>query len=310
MIPILLGFLPSIIARKAIKARDQVVDAFVQYYRAGGHESASLLARSRYEVAKRNGVPLKDIARFEVVSSVAVLVNTVPASFWLLFLIFATPGLLEEIRGEVDAVTKTTTVDGKPCKELDITGLKGNCPLLLSTYQEVLRWRSVGTSVREVTEDIMLNDQWLLKKGAMLQMPTRVLHQDASLWGLDVEQFNPRRFMKGEKQQTENGKRPNDVCFRSFGGGKTLCPGRNFATNEILAFVSVFVARYDMVPEKGREWVLPTTDNSNAASVMMSPDYDVPARISKRAGFEQCKWSITLEKAGKGFALVVEDLEN
>ena len=38
-----------------------------------------------------------------------------------------------------------------------IIGVKTHWPLLTSTYQEVLRYRSVSTSVRQVMEDTMLD---------------------------------------------------------------------------------------------------------------------------------------------------------
>ena len=301
---ILVGFLPSITARKPVEARDKVTKAFEAYYKAGGVQKASALAQKRYQVEVDNNVPLEDIARYEVGGSIAVLVNTAPSAFWTLLLLHSHPGLLEDIRKEIDACTITTIKDGSTFKTLDIATLKESCPLLLSSYQEVLRYCSMGTSVREVMEDTYL-DQWLLKKGAMLQMPSRIIHQDASLWGSDVAEFNPRRFLPEEKQN-----RPRDVCFRAFGGGKTLCPGRHFATNEVLAVVAAFVARFDMKPaEKDgvNDWNLPTTMNTNVASVVMEPDHDIQVEVKTRPGFDNVQWAITLEKRGKIFAMVTED---
>lgn len=297
---ILVGFLPSITARKPIAARTKVAKSFEEYYKAGGVEKASALARYRYQAEIDHNVPLEDIARYEVGGSIAVLVNTAPAAFWSLLLLHSHPGLLDDIRREIDACTKTTIQNGSTVKTLDITTLKENCPLLLSSYQEVLRYRSMGTSIREVMEDTYL-DQWLLKKGAMLQMPSRIIHQDASLWGSNVNDFNPRRFLPEEKQN-----RPRDVCFRAFGGGKTLCPGRHFATNEILAVVAVFIARLDMKPVGGH-WRLPTTANTNVAAVVMEPDDDIEVEIKTRQGFEDVKWDINLNKSEKIFAMVTED---
>lgn len=170
LMSILVGFLPSVTARKPIAARAKVAKAFEEYYKAGGVEKGSALAQKRYQAEIDNGVPLEDIARYEVGGSIAVLVNTAPAAFWTLFLLHAHPGLLEEIRQEVDACAKTTTSaeNGSVVKTINVTTLKEACPLLLSSYQEVLRYTSMGTSVREVMEDTYL-DQWLLKKGAMLQ---------------------------------------------------------------------------------------------------------------------------------------------
>lgn len=236
---------------------------------------------------------MADIARYEVGGSIAILVNTAPAAFWTLLMLYSHPGLLNDIRKEIDACTNGTTT-----RTIDITTLKDACPLFLSSYQEVLRHKSMGTSVREVMQDTYL-DQWLLKKGALLQMPSRIIHQDPNLWG-NID-FEPRRFLLEEKQ-----KRPSDVCFRAFGGGKTLCPGRHFATNEILAVVAVFIARFDMKPVKG-EWKYPTSLNTNVAAVVMEPDEDIRVEIKARPGFENVEWKIELDKSEKIFAMVTED---
>ncbi|KAI1772252.1 cytochrome P450 [Hypoxylon cercidicola] len=300
LMSILVGFLPSITARKPIAARTKVAKAFEAYYKAGGVQKASALAQNRYQAEIDNNVALEDIARYEVGGSIALLVNTAPAAFWTLLLLHSHPGLLDGIRNEIDACTETSTENGLTVRTLDITTLKESCPLLLSSYQEVLRSRSMGTSVREVMEDTYL-DQWLLKKGAMLQMPSRIIHQDAGLWGGDVADFKPRRFLPEEKQN-----RPRDICFRAFGGGKTLCPGRHFATNEILAVVAVFIARLDIEPVDG-DWKLPTTVNTNVAAVIMEPDDDIQVEIKARRGFEDVKWVINLNKSDKIFAMVTED---
>lgn len=290
---ILVGILPSFTASKPIAARNKVAQAFEAYYEAGGIQKASLLAQNRYYTSDKNGVPLADIARYEVGGSIAILVNTAPAAFWTLFMLYSHPGLLEDIRKEIDACTNGTTT-----KTIDITTLKEACPLFLSSYQEVLRHKSMGTSVREVMQDTYL-DQWLLKKGALLQMPSRIIHQDSNLWG--NTDFEPRRFLPEERKS-----RPSDICFRAFGGGKTLCPGRHFATNEILAVVAVFLARFDMKPIKG-EWKHPTSLNTNVAAVVMEPDEDVKVEIKARPGFEDVKWKIELDKSEKIFAMVTED---
>ncbi|KAI1815748.1 cytochrome P450 [Poronia punctata] len=303
LMSILVGFLPNITARKPIAARTKVAEAFEKYYKAGGVQQASALAQKRYQAEIDHDVPLEDIARYEVGGSIAILVNTAPAAFWTLLLLHSSPGLLDEIRKEVDACTKTTNQDGSTIKTLDITSLKEGCPLLLSSYQEVLRYCSMGTSVREVMEDTYL-DRWLLKKGALLQMPSRVIHKNSNIWGRDVDDFNPRRFLPEEKAN-----RPRDHCFRAFGGGKTLCPGRHFATNEILAVVAVCIARLDISPAaSGGKWKYPTSLNTNVAAVVMQPDDDVEVDIKIREGSEDDKWIVNLRPSENVFAMVTEDI--
>ena len=304
---ILVGFLPFVLARKGIAGRAQVAEAFEHYYQIGGHEEGSVLARNRYETSLKNGVSLKDIARYEVGGATAILVNTAPAAFWMLLYVYSHPGMLEELREEVGSIM-ITTVDkaGDSIRSLDITNLKTACPLLTSTLQEVLRHRSMGTSIRQVMQDTVLDDRWLLKKDCMVQMPSRVIHTDQSIWGNDVDIFNPGRFMKDKVHRTDSGKRHNPAAFRAFGGGTTLCPGRHFATTEILALVTMFVMRYDMVPIAG-SWSMPTTDKTNVAAVVMEPDYDVDVEVFSRKGFENGHWAFGLKNSEMVFGMVAED---
>ena len=302
---ILVGIIPSILARKGIAGRARVVKAFERYFLAGYHEGASMLVQKRYEIKSQHGVPVHDIARFEVGGALALLVNTAPAAFWMLLLVYAHPGLLEEIREEVGSVM-TQTLDGsKTTRHIDITSLKSTCTLLTSTFQEVLRYRSMGTSVRQVMQDTVLDNRWLLKKDSMVQMPSRVLHSDTSLWGLDANEFNPKRFMKLSEQGAKSRKAP-PAAFRAFGGGTTLCPGRHFATTEVFAVVTMFVMRYDLVPVSGC-WTLPTVEKTNVAAVLMEPDTDLEVLVSKRKGYEEDAWAFDLKASDDLFAVVAED---
>lgn len=273
-----------------------------------------MLIKNRYETSLRNGISVEDIARYEVGGATAILVNTASAAFWMLFLVYSRRKLLADLRQEIDSVrTMVLDVERRPQYCLDITSLKTRCPLLTSTFQEVLRYRSMGTSIRQVMADTLLNDRWLLKKDAMVQMPSYVIHNDPSLWGADVDDFRPRRFMKAgdddnyEPQQAAGGKaQPQAAAFRAFGGGATLCPGRHFATNEVLAVVSMFVLRYDVAPESG-EWEMPTVGKTNVAAVIMEPDTDFRVAISEREGYEGAGFSFNLKGSEDIFAVVAED---
>lgn len=299
---ILVGILPSIIARKGLAGRAKVAKAFEKYFLDGGHEQASTLMQNRYDTSARNGIATIDIARYEIGGALALLVNTAPAAFWMLLLIYADPSLLEEIRHEVSLVMTQSSDSSGTTRHIDITSLKSTCPLLTSTFQEVLRYRSMGTSVRQVMEDTVLDGRWLLKKDSMIQMPSRVLHCDLSLWGPTADEFNPRRFMKDSGQD----RKAPPAAFRAFGGGSTLCPGRHFATNEVLAVISMFVMRFDMVPLSGK-WDLPAVEKTNVAAVVMEPDTDVEVLVSRRKGYEGDRWLFGLETSDDVFAVVAED---
>ena len=57
----------------------------------------------------------------------------------------------------------------------------------------------------------------------------------------------------------------------------------------------------------GKKWELPTTVNTNVASVVMEPDNDIQVVIKTREGFKNTKWAINLHKSDKIFAMVTED---
>lgn len=280
---------PSILARPGLQGRESVVRAIASYFQQKQHLQGSTLIQSRFSLTAEKGFSIEDNARFEVGGAIAILVNTAPPIFWILLLIYSTPSLLAEIRSEVTSIITTSqdaSVDGEGKRRvLDVTDLRTRCPLLASTYQETLRYRSVGSSVRLVMEDTLLDNQYLIKKSNIILIPSRVLHTDAEIWGPDAEVFNPRRFLK-----SENGKKASPLAFRAFGGGTTLCPGRHFAGYEILATVAMFVCRFEMTPVGGKGWVLPETGNTNVVATIMEPDSDVEVEISLRSGWGDGKW--------------------
>ncbi|KAL4965792.1 cytochrome P450 [Aspergillus stella-maris] len=290
---------PSYTAKDSIEARNKVTAVLGEYFANGYHEQGSGLAKARFDYSVRNNVPLADIGRFEIGGTIAILVNTLPSCYWMLLLVHFIPGLLQDLRKEVDAAL---IIDEKTKKAtIDITIVKNECPLLLSTLKESLRSRGMGTAVRIVVQDAEVGG-YMLKKGAMVQIPLQVINNNVDHWGDEAEMFEPRRFVK------EAGKKvPDDSGYRSFGGGKHLCPGRWFATNEILAVVALFISRYEMRPANGGEWVLPTTVKSNPATQVAQPDFELDMEVRNRPGFEQYTWNVELSKSNKVTAVLAGD---
>lgn len=83
-------------------------------------------------------------ARLEAASSIGVLSNTVPSTFWTLFDIYSRPELLNEIRTELQ--TNALTIDPDTKKYVvDLALIRDSCPRLVSAFQETLhplKWRA------------------------------------------------------------------------------------------------------------------------------------------------------------------------
>jgi hypothetical protein len=231
----LLAPFPSFTAKHYLAHRETVAKALVAYFSLGHHQEGSGLAQARWDYSIRNNVPVSDIGRLEIGGTIAILLNTLPSVYWMLLTVHTVPGLLAELRAEIDAAV---VLDKKQnTATIDITVVKNECPLLLSTLKESLRVRGMGTAVRVVLEDTNL-DGYLLKKGALLQIPIGVAHSDPDHWGADPQAFRAPRFLK----DPESGKKlPDDNGFRAFGGGKHLCPGRWFAVSLLVVYYGAMI---------------------------------------------------------------------
>ncbi|MCJ1294630.1 hypothetical protein MMC34_006188 [Xylographa carneopallida] len=308
---ILLNIVPAITTPKAHRARETCFRAFVSYFNNGGIDDASALVKVRHENNTKYGISIEDRARFEVSNVFGILVNTAPAAFWTICHIYSSPTLLEDIREEVGDIlhTEHNTSGNAPARTIDIMKLKTACPLLLSTFQEVLRVTTHGVSVRYIAEDTLLADRYLLKKDSIVQMPSAVVHADPAVWGLSFAIFDPRRFLKIQHPRggDNHPAKLHPAAFRAFGGGSTLCPGRHFATTEVVAVVAMLVLRYEITPLKKAaaegEWVLPRQDTNNVGMSVLPPVEDIRVRITKREGWEEGTWAFTRSGEAARFAL-------
>jgi cytochrome P450 len=176
---------------------------------------------------------------------------------------------------------KTRTIS-KQRETIDVSYIQSNCPLLVSTWQEVLRITTLTTTNRCVLADTYIGGQILLNKGGIIQIPTGVFHSDQNIWGSDVNEFDPCRFLPSKQAH-------DSAAFQPFGGGSTICPGRYLAVTEILGFVSAVILGFEISPAEG-ESKLPEKDSRPFAGAV-KPASDIKVVIRRRVGFEKTVWS-------------------
>ena len=278
-------------------ARERVAAAFQAYYKHG-LEAASPTFRARHDLIAEHGVSERDVAHLELGGMIAVASNTGPAAFWILYHVFADAALLAELRAELDAfVTTDAPADDGSSQQtrrtFDFSTAKQRCSLLTCIFQETLRRHSTGTAVRSVEQDTLLAGRYLLKQGAVLQMPSAAIHSDPAVWGADMHEFRPRRW---------EGK-PQPGSFRGFGGGTSLCPGRHFAMNEILIMVCLMVLRYDVRPAGSGAWQDMVQVDRNMTTAVGGPKEACPVDVLPRAGFEDVEWRFELSDSKGRFDL-------
>ena len=235
-------------------------------------------------------VPAQDIEHFDLSLCFALLVNTAPATAWVLFYVYSNPKLLAEVREAISPyIRASTNSSGGVTRDVNVHEVITGCPLLTSLVQETLRLRSTNASSRVVLKDTMLENKYLLKQDSIVQIPSAELHRDASTWGSTREDFDPRRFMR----MRENANLAPASTYRAFGGGAFMCSGRYLAIHEMSLILVVMVLRYDLVP-LGGQWIVPETRPHTTASVLF-PREDPRVTITPREGYEDGEWEFSWE---------------
>ena len=297
IVSLMMGFFPSITARKAYQGLMTCSKAFAEYIEAGGYQEAHKFVQGRNDLHLRHGITdTMERAKLEVVIGMAINVNASITTFWLLSNVFSRPELLSRLREEV---CENALIDPGV---LSSERLRQSCPRLNSVYREILRLYAPMITVRWVAADTLLADTYLVREGNIVQVPGSVLHQDKALWGPDVESFNPDRFLysiNGSKTNPDGDVPENKAhalhpaTFRSFGGGKSMCPGRHFAQAEILSLSAVLLLGFDMTPTNGTSWN-PPPDTKRTPISVMKPLKELKVKLQRRKEFEGIKWKLQL----------------
>lgn len=308
---------PNILAPKGHSARAKIGAAFTQYFEnyIPGRTQSSAMTLARYTANNQHGISFWNQGLLEVGTLIGILANSIPTLFYLLVHIYADPKLLQDIRAELEN-TAVLNDDSKPKKSskrtLLILSMREKCHLLHATFQELLRFHAMGASSRSVREDTILDDQYLLKKGMVVQMPMAVMHFDPTIWGADAAEFLPARFLKksdneqrkknipisndemrlksnfSQEEKREKDPKQNLTAYRPFGGGASLCPGRHFVTLEALALAAIMVLRFDIEPvDNSKGWIIPPQKQESLATNVFPPAHETKVRVRRRKGMEE-----------------------
>jgi len=180
--------------------------------------------------------------------------NTIPIVTWILMELNKDPELLRAVREEVASAFVTDSVTGE--RTLDVQKVV-MLPLLQSLFTEVLRLR-VSMIIMRVVEEPMSIGGVDIAKGSLIHAYSRIAHTDEDTWGAQehpASEFWAERHIKyvEEKDKTGQLRRRREyamaaspACFFPFGGGVPICPGRQFAKNEVFTMLGILVDRFEM----------------------------------------------------------------
>ncbi|KAH7304460.1 cytochrome P450 [Stachybotrys elegans] len=160
----------------------------------------------------------------------AAVSNEHNSCFWLIAYILYDKALFESVKAETDAAWSSG--------QLDIKSLHMNSPNLDAAFNEVLRLKNSAAAVRVATNKSTIGGT-TIPAGSMIVMPFRQLHMNEKVWGPNVAEFDPTRFLQRKSWARSS-------SFRPFGGGSTLCPGQVLARQEVYGFVAILLKRFDV----------------------------------------------------------------
>jgi cytochrome P450 len=236
--------IPKPWSKEMLAAKDVVQRALEKYFAlpAEDRPGEAWVIRTLEDEMRGRGIASKDIAAMLNMIFWVINGNAYKLCFWILAYLMHDPALFSAIKEEVVSAIDAHTPASELPERLD------KCKQLDSVYHEVMRLISSSMAVRNVATPMEVGGK-TLSKGTKILVPFRQMHFNEDVWGANVREFDPTRFMTAEGKKGRDAAR--DSNFRPFGGGTTICPGRFLAKREVLAFVALGIVRFDLSLEAG-----------------------------------------------------------
>lgn len=215
---------------KALKARSRLNSAWLTKLHPS-QESELSHARTTLIQDNYNWLSAQDHGALQTTLLWGSLGNTIPTVFWCLFYILQNAEALEVIKQEIDSHLPSFSLDSIEedvvIEEWTMEKLN-SCVYLESAINETLRFAASTFLTRKCRQETQI----ALEDGRILNVkPNETVAYFAPITHLDSNLFpDPYKFIF---DRFVNKKVDNTPGFIPFGSGKSICPGRFFAKNDI-----------------------------------------------------------------------------
>ncbi|UNI13308.1 hypothetical protein JDV02_000065 [Purpureocillium takamizusanense] len=219
----------------------------------------STVAKERNAAFSDFDIPIENRGRLETGTFWGQNANTQPLVFWFILYVYATPGLLDELRNEVQPHLMVSRDAAAPPQitSVDLPALGRDCPLLKSAMFETFRMVNEPTSIRYIARALLVPDgkhQHQLEAGTWISVPHAGIQREPSIFP-EPDKFIPDRFLEVDERSGKPVARYGRL--RPWGAGVGICKGRTFAEKEILLIAACFITLWDMEPPGGGPWQVP-----------------------------------------------------
>jgi len=299
------GF-PNFLWKDASQARERLHEYLGQHFKRkiseGLPADSPTFMHHRVDLWKTRGkdYTLRDIGMMELGFLWGSQANTVPSVFWMVANVISNTELQQEVLQSMSSSRKGKSSEPFALTEdFELASLLAD-PIMLSCTSEVLRMYADSLSIRHVEKDTVLQvdgQEFLAKKGTNVIVSGRAaVHMDEDIYN-EPEKFKSKRFTNHNLEKTiiklDNANEEvqkktfskNGVVVRHnllpFGGGAALCPGRTFASNEILTFTATLLTYLDFkAPAQ-----LPSIDITRAGFGVLPPSTSYMVEMSLKKEF-------------------------
>ncbi|XP_023739178.1 cytochrome P450 734A1 isoform X1 [Lactuca sativa] len=136
--------------------------------------------------------------------------------------------------------------------------------MLTMILNESLRlYPPIVASIRRAKADVELGG-YKIPRGTELLIPILAIHHDQTIWGDDVNEFNPSRFSDGIARAAKH-----PVAFIPFGLGVRTCIGQNLAILQAKLTISIILQRFSFK-------LSPKYQHAPTVLMLLHPQYGAP----------------------------------
>jgi hypothetical protein len=256
---------------KELKARARLNNSWFKNIHPPG-ESGLMKARKTLFLENSDWFAERDMGSSQTGLFWGSLGNTVPGVFWCLYYILQDAKAIEVIGQEIDTYLPIFSLDNNSDESLveEWTPEQLNsCVYLESAVNETLRLAGAPLMIRKChreTEIVLQDGRRLkVKPNETVAHFVGVTHLDANLFP-EPNKYIFDRFVHKNAESVSG--------YMPFGGGKSMCPGRFFAKNEMKICLAMLLRymEYKFVDTKN----IPIPKPSRVGFGIAPPNQDIP----------------------------------
>ncbi|KAJ3781624.1 cytochrome P450 [Lentinula aff. detonsa] len=276
----ILDYVPATLARwKRNAQRDfgRISETFQKFYddAVRNDQQRTSLCASLSDTQLASGLTNAEKAWVTGSISVAALETTSTTLSFFLYAMIQHPNVQEQAQKELDRVVGRS-------RSPNFTDM-AHLPYIRAIVKEVLRWQP---AIPLVVPRMAMEDDWyegnFIPKGTALILNLWSMNRDRDIYGPDVDQFRPERFLQKSEEKGEyilQAEYENEDGHCSFGFGRRGCVGKYVADNALFIDMAIILWALRIEPEA---FEIRTSTKRGPTHDLVNPIPDFECRFSPR----------------------------